>query len=63
LAIARRYGRGRAKLLRDLDAELVRPTAEPQLVDALDRLAALADIPPPALAISASPVPNAFALG
>lgn len=44
-------------------AQLVTPAEAPEPHAVLDRLCALGDLPKPRLAISPSPVPNAFTLG
>ena len=45
------------------NSKLVSPEQEPQLHEMVERLAQLAGVPKPKVAISAMPVPNAFATG
>jgi len=50
-------------VLWSLGARIVSPTDEPELHGMLDRLAALADLPKPRLAVVDSEIPNALATG
>jgi heat shock protein HtpX len=60
VALAARYGAGRAALLKTAGAKL---STDARLVERVNRISSLAAIPPPALAISSASVPNAFAVG
>src|SRR5947208_14673618 len=62
-AVVAHYGTGQRVLLRAADARLVRPKDAPELTSLIERVAGLADIPPPRLAVSTAAVPKAFALG
>lgn len=62
VGLGAQYGAGQGALLKAADARLVRPS-ESDLTAVVERVAALADLPPPQLAISSSAVPNAFAFG
>ena len=57
------YRNGGAALLASVGAKVVEPGQERELVGTLHRLAALADIPAPQLAIVDTGAANAFALG
>jgi heat shock protein HtpX len=63
VGLGTQYGAGQGALLKAADARLVRPTDEPNLTPVIERVAAVADLPPPQFAISSSAVPNAFAFG
>lgn len=49
--------------LRAMRARVVTPEQAPELHGMIDRLCAMADMPKPVVAISDSPIPNAFATG
>jgi len=57
------YRDGGRALLASVGAKVVEPGQEPKLVGTLHRLAGLADIPAPQLAIADTEAANAFALG
>jgi Zn-dependent protease with chaperone function len=57
-----RYRDGGTALLASVGAKVVEPGQEPELVGTLHRLAGLADIPAPRLAIASTEAANAFAL-
>jgi heat shock protein HtpX len=63
VGLAAQYGAGQGALLKAADARLVRPTDEPDLTPVIQRIAAVADLSPPQLAISSWDTPNAFAFG
>ncbi len=62
LALAQYYFSDRLVLL-TTHAKLVAPGELPHVQDMLARLAAMADVPQPRLAVVRSPIPNAFATG
>lgn len=53
----------RRQTLAEVDARRVTREEYPELVDAVHRLAQLADVRPPTVAVSPSTVPNSFAIG
>jgi heat shock protein HtpX len=61
-AMGRQYRNAGRTLLAVVGAELIEPGAEPALEGKVQRLASLADIPPPRLAIADTDAANAFAL-
>jgi heat shock protein HtpX len=63
LTVAGRYGRGGDAVLRSLGAEVVPAGEEHSLHAVVERLAGLADIAPPRLAIAETDAPNALAVG
>ncbi|HEY7018738.1 MAG TPA: M48 family metalloprotease [Gaiellaceae bacterium] len=50
-------------IMRSTRAEFPKPGSEPHLERAIERLAELADLPPPRLAVVATDTPNAFTIG
>jgi heat shock protein HtpX len=62
-ALAGHYHGADKALLKSVGADLVDPGAEPQLEATLARLAALADVPAPRLALAGTDAANAFAVG
>jgi heat shock protein HtpX len=62
-ATVRRFRSPADLMLNAVDAEFVTEHDEPHLHDAVARMAALADLPPPRVALVKSPIPNAFTTG
>jgi heat shock protein HtpX len=63
VGLGAQYGAGQGALLKAADASLVRPMDESHLMPVIERVAAVADLPPPQLAMSSWAIPNAFAFG
>jgi heat shock protein HtpX len=63
VALIGHYRDASGTILRSVGAVVVEPAAEPELVELIRRLAGLADIPAPRVAIAETDAANAFAVG